>query len=424
MKNLKIIISTVALIGLSFFAFNLNAQTVSGTVSTKIKPKKSASLTLVSIEDGFLDPFADLVQNAHNEYTHCFKGYDKSVLLKRKWTNQIKPDVHIKNSLVSNFFSQLKKLADNDYFIDVYIFTHGNCNTIATEDGDINSDRITKELKNYKHFKGGKFPIRMIYQMNCYGATLNQEFIEIGAKAVVGTRYVNFYPNQFNKFAREWKNGKSFKTSVKNSNTTSSRSTMQGLIATWGLLKSGCPDNVLGKNDCSKKYFCNNWLCCRYDGKTDQWDNGKSGKENMNASSKMIISGDGQITKKSKPVWSATPSSTKQYPCNGCNDYLGSKSGVVYATPAGTFKPDISNNDEVKIVIKKTGGKAKTKVSVYDITGTKRKLSSYTFSNGNDNIGKKKTFILSGVKEQQLKVVIENNSLGNIFSYDVYAVNN
>ena len=50
-------------------------------------------------------------------------------------------------------------------------------------------------------------PIRAVYQMNCYGQTFNETWLSLGAKVTCGARYVNFYPNQFNKFASEWKKG-------------------------------------------------------------------------------------------------------------------------------------------------------------------------------------------------------------------------
>ncbi len=63
------------------------------------------------------------------------------------------------------------------------------------------------------------------------GHYLMEGFQKFGAKAVCGTRYVNFYPNTYNGFAKRWNEGDvSFSDAIRESNTPSRRTVMQSLI--------------------------------------------------------------------------------------------------------------------------------------------------------------------------------------------------
>ena len=83
------------------------------------------------------------------------------------------PDVVV-NPTKDNFIAQLKQLAADGYYIDIFIYTHGNRNQFSLEGGAINAATITAELG--KVYGSGKFPIRMVYMMNCWGSTLNNGF--------------------------------------------------------------------------------------------------------------------------------------------------------------------------------------------------------------------------------------------------------
>ena len=128
--------------------------------------------------------------------------------------------------------------------------------------------------------------------MNCYGQTFNETWLSLGAKVTCGARYVNFYPNQFNKFASEWKKGDvDFAEALRDFDTESSRTVMQGLIAADALGKSNfdkCPflKTVLGDHSCAQSYFHANWGIS-----SDEWQNGQSGADNMNYSSYMFRAG-------------------------------------------------------------------------------------------------------------------------------------
>ena len=146
--------------------------------------------------------------------------------------------------------------------------------------------------------------IRMVWSTTCYGRTLGNEWTEIGAKTVAGARFVNFYPNSYGRFIDDWNKGNvSFSTAIADADTSLVRTAAQTYIlgdatatrSEWG----GCPllQTVLGSNDCARDYFVTEWI------DADEWMNGKSGKENMNNSSAMVVSGSGNLTKNSKPQW-------------------------------------------------------------------------------------------------------------------------
>jgi hypothetical protein len=279
---------------------NLSNPTLAaqGSVSSKFSPTKSASLTVFYFDDNL---FYTLVQNAQVNLQYCIDGYQKSVLLKESFSapGQTQPTKVLKPNKVV-FLNQLIELVNEGYYVDIFLFTHGNKDKIYfANDKSLTTRELEEALIEEK--SGFNFlPIRMVYQMNCYGSTFNQAWMNVGAKAVCGTRYVNFYPNQFNAFANDWNKGNvTFEKAVYDSNTESSRSVMQALIAADAASElfpkdwDKCPvlSTVLGDKPCSKSYFLARWI------DEGEWKAGESGKENMNYSSYMFTPSTLQFTK-------------------------------------------------------------------------------------------------------------------------------
>jgi hypothetical protein len=268
-----------------------------------MKPQKQASLTVFFFDD---NPFYTLVQNAQVNLQHCIDGYDKSVLLKEdfKSVGQTKPTVNLKPNM-QVFLNQIVNLTNEGFFLDIYVFAHGNDDKIYFDNGKVLTSDILKSELNKSKTGHGEYPIRIVYQVNCYGRTFNQTWLSLGAKVVCGPRWVNFYPNQFNKFAVNWNKGDvSFDQALKLSNTDSSRTVMQSLIASDAMSKFNfekCPlgKTVLGDHPCARSYFDKNWLA------RDEWQEGQSGAENMNYSSFMFRPGLNDLTKKNMDplVW-------------------------------------------------------------------------------------------------------------------------
>lgn len=307
----------VAMAGTNFSIRGNNSQdhaaeiTVNINIETKIisghYPTKSASLTLVLFDD---TPFFNLVQNAQIAYGNCFEGYDKSVLLKRRYDGTRRPDRHLQNPSRATFFSELKALAEDGYYIDIFIFSHGFKDNISLLENqeEILAKHIIEELhENGGRFADGKFPIRLVYGVNCYGASLRGDWLKVGAKAVVGARRINFYPNQANKFISEWNKGNvNINTAYHWSNTTSSRTVMHLLIKAHATSASPCfrPKCNFGKtvlgtdsNDCAYRYFDCEW------GLDYPKYQGDDGIDIMNHSSEMLFGGDNLMTKNKQYTW-------------------------------------------------------------------------------------------------------------------------
>jgi hypothetical protein len=93
----------------------------------------------------------------------------------------------------------------------------------------------------------------------CYGESLNDAWIDVGAKVVAGVSVREFYPNQFGRFADEWNQGTWDTSSPRFRRYGGVQDDVQVLIAEvlapktrkdWG----GCPllTTVLGDNDCAR----------------------------------------------------------------------------------------------------------------------------------------------------------------------------
>ena len=262
---------------------------------TPIRPTKSASVTVVSFEDS---KFYNLVQNAHNQYGRAFDGYDKSVLIKLVYNEPKQPDKHVFDISIQSILNELKTLADDGYFIDLFIHSHGTCNKITFKKPHTLRPADIASLATGR-YANGRFPLRMIYQINCNGSTLNDDWLAVGAKAVCGTAQTNFYPNMYNKFTKEWNDGERFDLAIQNSNTASARTAMQMLISLDGVNQgAGCPPfkTVLGKSACAKRYFEGNWFYTD----CDDYDDDISGRKNMNIASTMVIGGNANIRKSNK----------------------------------------------------------------------------------------------------------------------------
>lgn len=259
-------------------------------------PRKSACLLLYHFRDD--SPIYKLVQNAQLNLQHHIDGYDKSVFLKTdyKTVGQSKPTVLLKPN-VEVFLGQIVQLTKEGYYIDIRICTHGGAGRIlCANDRDLTVHDLVSQLA---HSETGyrTYPIRSVYGVHCYGQSFNQTWLDLGAKVAVGARHVNFYPNQANWFEEQWRKGNvGVDEAVRESNTESSRTVMQGLIladaATKFNFKKCWPgQTVLGDAPCAESYFDENW------GLDGEWQDGQSGKDNMNYSSYMFRGGQKTLTR-------------------------------------------------------------------------------------------------------------------------------
>jgi hypothetical protein len=233
----------------------------------------------------------------------ALEGYDRSVLLHHK-TEAGPFEVSAadeKNATVvdtpteANLIEQLNDLGAAGYEVDLYVFTHGGPGKFLVSRGTYGDSAWASGPYMQSHVT--PLNLRAVWQCNCWGQSLNAMWRRLGAKVSMGTRGVDFYPTRFSGFAKAWADGKSFGTSVTESNTALVRSPAQAFmlvdaasrLGEWGgnILQAA---TVLGHNDAAEKYFRACWVGNDY--QTD-----KSGKVNMNYASTMIIDGDRSVTR-------------------------------------------------------------------------------------------------------------------------------
>jgi hypothetical protein len=211
----------------------------------------------------------------------------------------------------ANLFAQLTRLANEGYLIDLWIFSHGTPGAFVASAGQhgsvdlVGASEIAAALGRASTGLD-ELPIRMVWSTLCYGASLNGTWRAVGAKVVSGSRAVNFYPNQFGRFATAWNSGMvDYQEALGRADTAVSRTLVQTYLATmdapahreeWG----GCPigRHVLGDHPCAKAYFTRRWGLTE-----DEWDDSLSGKDNMHRSSARIVAGQGTLTKSDTPTW-------------------------------------------------------------------------------------------------------------------------
>jgi len=241
--------------------------------------------------------------------------YDFNVLLKHDnvepwldWSEQDERIVNVKDvPTKQNLFSYIKRLADEGYTIDIWIISHGGPDgSFRASFGQYsqqNNDLVRPaDIQALAGPDGGAtgyqvLPIRLVHHTSCWGSRLASAWRGIGANTVIGSRFVNFYPTQTVPFAKQWMDGRSAVDAYRYANTATSRTVVQTWMVAdaagskkeeWGGCSFG--NTVLGKKTCAKNYFI--W---RGYFSEAEWSAALSGKENMNRSSEMLISGDANV---------------------------------------------------------------------------------------------------------------------------------
>lgn len=98
-----------------------------------------------------------------------------------------------------------------------------------------------------------------------------------------------------------------------------------------------------------------------------------------------------------------------------------SATGTILGQTNRTFVTVPSHGNTVKIILRKTDGRAKTGVTICTQTksGTRRTVKSYTFNNS--KAAMTKTFIIPNAKGKVISVNMRNYSVGNKFKYTIRA---
>jgi len=310
------LIATLVLLGLAFpaEAQRLRAKRALPRGKTPTADEGVASVIFVYYADSkFKRTFQENVK-----FKLAMEGYDYRVLLKHDVTKPIwdlaEKDEKMANVIdtptKANLKKYLERLADDGYVIDLWIFSHGFTGGFIASPGRYGRNKwvpfTESDIRGLTGPHGStgyaRLPLHLVYQINCYANSLSSAWRAVGAKTVTGARYINWFPNQFGRFARLWNRGERVERALQVADNGPSRTLVHKYILAdarfrkWG----GCPlgRTVLSKHKCAKKYFKRVW------GIEDaEWRDGKSGKNNMYHQSQKVVHGDRNMTKRTKPSW-------------------------------------------------------------------------------------------------------------------------
>ncbi|RYC05227.1 glycoside hydrolase family protein [Nocardioides zhouii] len=116
-------------------------------------------------------------------------------------------------SLADDMKAKLFALGRAGKIIDVYVLTHGSDKSIAINDGG--ADITDTTIRGWKTEYGSALPLRSVYMMNCEASTLNQAWLDAGAKVVSGSVGLNVLPEPTTYFFwNNWKDGQGFDTAI------------------------------------------------------------------------------------------------------------------------------------------------------------------------------------------------------------------
>lgn len=264
-----------------------------------------ASVVHYYFGDGKLE---SLAQDIGLNLKYSVEGYDYSIALSENDDAGDLDDANeINTPTKEHFFEAIRDVVRRGYLVDIYIFAHGHTGEFSVRDySDTEDDEndgtawlSTGDIKsklspNSIGCNGRHVPVRIVYSVSCVHSTLNETWTEtVGARASLGARDVNFYPNQFDEFGKSWQDGSSFRDAETASNTSLSRTASQIYITADALVSHPwyCTTQTpLGNNTCADVYFPEAWL-------GDDYDDSQSGQWNMNHTSDKLFSGDENVTR-------------------------------------------------------------------------------------------------------------------------------
>ena len=119
----------------------------------------------------------------------------------------------------------LRALLDvGDATVDILMLVHGQAGYACGCDGRRVGADFFAALRQLRAAGLARFRLRAVYQMNCYGQTLGEEWLSIGAQAVNGSVGVNWLPEpSLSVFLHDWLGGRTFGDAVRRSNRAASR---------------------------------------------------------------------------------------------------------------------------------------------------------------------------------------------------------
>jgi GH24 family phage-related lysozyme (muramidase) len=147
----------------------------------------------------FTDNLLETVELTANRYTAAKPEFFGDVTILRDSTASYQD---LKNKLLG--------LSRDGRVVDLLILTHGSDDYISVT-GGINGQKI----RDMKTENGKPLPLRSVYMMNCVGSSLNQAWIDAGAKVSSGALHNNYLPEPTTFFFwSAWKDGQTFENAV------------------------------------------------------------------------------------------------------------------------------------------------------------------------------------------------------------------
>lgn len=241
--------------------------------------------------------------------------YDRKILLKHSdqsdglsaGAHELADEVH--EPTRGNFESCIEKLTEQGYTIDLTIVSHGRRDSFKMSQGEFGSADYydAGDIERLRASLGRDAPLRLVHQVNCWGRELNESWRQLGATTAFGSRYVNFFPNQFTTFAKRWRKGDTVREALKRANSASSRSLVKyGLRWDMKFTKGGqwardpgkrltCTPGIVYNTGggCAKDYFVNRWRHT-----DEEWNStNATGWQFMQFASKKHVAGDDSITR-------------------------------------------------------------------------------------------------------------------------------
>jgi hypothetical protein len=200
-------------------------------------PQAARQKLIVFIRDtikGFTDSLLESAELALNRYSAAAPQHYGGVSVLRNGT-----------ASYEDLKGKLFTLTREGKLIDLFILTHGSDNEIAVGGG------ITGEkIRQLRADLGKPLTIRSVYMMNCVGSSLNQAWLDAGARVSSGSIRNNYLPEPTTFFFwQNWKDGQSFETAVTaayrktvNAMNDAVRSFIAGLAPGLGALASELVD--------------------------------------------------------------------------------------------------------------------------------------------------------------------------------------
>jgi len=108
--------------------------------------------------------------------------------------------------------AKLIELSRAQKIIDLIILTHGGLEKIS-----LKSNITAQMIRDMRTEYGKPLQIRSVYMMNCKGSSLNQAWLDAGAKTACGTVQNNYLPEPTTYFFwKNWRAGQSFQAAATN----------------------------------------------------------------------------------------------------------------------------------------------------------------------------------------------------------------